>query len=74
MGFSGPTCETPAETRVSRTMGTNATSTSAVLEAIVAIRSGMEVLGIPCITSLAASMWNSLNRAEIAETVERVKR
>ena len=73
MGFSGPTYETPAEIRMSRTMGADAVGMSTVSEVIVAVHSGMKVLGISCITNLAAGMQSSLNHAEVVETTERVK-
>lgn len=73
MGFSGPTYETPAEIRMSRTMGADAVGMSTVSEVIVAVHSGMKVLGISCITNLAAGMQSSLNHVEVVETTERVK-
>lgn len=73
MGFSGPTYETPAEIRMSRTMGADAVGMSTVSEVIVAVHSDMKVLGISCITNLAAGMQSSLNHAEVVETTERVK-
>lgn len=73
MGFSGPTYETPAEIRMSRVMGADAVGMSTVSEVIVAAHSGLKVLGISCITNLAAGMQSSLNHAEVVETTERVK-
>ncbi|EPH99922.1 purine nucleoside phosphorylase I, inosine and guanosine-specific [Enterococcus faecalis 13-SD-W-01] len=73
MGFSGPTYETPAEIRMSRTMGADAIGMSTVPEVIVAAHSGLKVLGISCITNLAAGMQSSLNHEEVVETTERVK-
>lgn len=73
MGFSGPTYETPAEVRMARILGADAVGMSTVPEVIVAVHSGMKVLGISCITNLAAGMQSSLNHAEVVETTERVK-
>ncbi|EOT38897.1 purine-nucleoside phosphorylase [Enterococcus dispar] len=73
MGFSGPTYETPAEIRFARTIGADAVGMSTVPEVIVASHSGLKVLGISCITNLAAGMQKNLNHAEVVETTERVK-
>lgn len=73
MGFSGPTYETPAEIRFARTIGADAVGMSTVPEVIVAAHSGLKVLGISCITNLAAGMQKNLNHAEVVETTERVK-
>lgn len=73
MGYSGPTYETPAEIRMSRTMGADAVGMSTVPEVIVAAHSGLKVLGISCITNLAAGMQANLNREEVVETTQRVK-
>ncbi|HAB95789.1 purine-nucleoside phosphorylase [Enterococcus sp.] len=73
MGFSGPTYETPAEIRFVRTIGADAVGMSTVPEVIVAVHSGLKVLGVSCITNLAAGMQASLNHEEVVETTERVK-
>ena len=73
MGYSGPTYETPAEIRMSRTMGADAVGMSTVPEVIVAAHSGLKVLGISCITNLAAGMQANLNHEEVVETTQRVK-
>ncbi|WP_159722381.1 purine-nucleoside phosphorylase [Enterococcus sp. CSURQ0835] len=73
MGFTGPTYETPAEIRMARTLGADAVGMSTVPEVIVAVHSGLNVLGISCITNLAAGMQANLNHAEVVETTERVK-
>lgn len=73
MGFSGPTYETPAEIRMARTMGADAVGMSTVPEVIVAAHSGLKVLGVSCITNLAAGMQANLNHEEVVETTQRVK-
>ncbi|EMF0499553.1 TPA: purine-nucleoside phosphorylase [Enterococcus hirae] len=73
MGYSGPTYETPAEIRMSRAMGADAVGMSTVPEVIVAAHSGLKVLGISCITNLAAGMQANLNHEEVVETTQRVK-
>lgn len=73
MAFTGPTYETPAEIRMARTIGADAVGMSTVPEVIVANHTGLRVLGISCITNLAAGMQANLNHAEVVETTNRVK-
>ncbi len=73
MGFTGPTYETPAEIRLARTIGADTVGMSTVPEVIVAVHSGLRVLGISCITNLAAGMQHELNHEEVVETTQRVK-
>ncbi len=73
LAFSGPTYETPAEIRMARLLGADAVGMSTVPEVIAANHAGMKVLGISCITNLAAGMQQSLDHGEVVETTQRVK-
>ncbi|WFD09012.1 purine-nucleoside phosphorylase [Tepidibacter hydrothermalis] len=72
--FTGPTYETPAEIRMVQTMGGDAVGMSTVPEVIVARHSSLKVLGISCITNMAAGILDQpLNHEEVIETTQRVK-
>lgn len=51
-GLSGPSLETPAETRFLKTIGADAVGFSTVMEAIAGVHAGMKVLGLATITNI----------------------
>jgi len=72
--LAGPSYETPAEIHMLRAFGADAVGMSTVPEAIVARHMGMKVLGISCITNMAAGISESpINHEEVMETGQRVR-
>ncbi len=74
MNFPGPQYETPAEVRMAQILGASAVGMSTVPEAIAAAHAGQEVLGISCITNLAAGLnTQALNHEEVLEIAALVR-
>ncbi|MED4400796.1 purine-nucleoside phosphorylase [Metabacillus fastidiosus] len=71
---TGPTYETPAEIRALRILGGDAVGMSSVPEVIVARHSNIKVLGISCISNMAAGILDQpLSHDEVIETTEKVR-
>ena len=67
--YSGPNYETPAEIRMFRILGADAVGMSTVPEALVAGQQGLQVVGISCITNMAAGVLpQKLSHSEVMET------
>ena len=69
----GPSYETPAEIRFLKTIGADLVGMSTVCETIAANHLGMEVLGIACVTNLAAGLGEGkLVHSEVLEITRKV--
>jgi purine-nucleoside phosphorylase len=74
LALTGPSYETPAEIRMLRTLGADAVGMSTVPEVIAARHMGIRVLGISCLTNMAAGVLpQKLDHREVLEVGERVK-
>ena len=74
IAFSGPSYETPAEIRMCRTLGADAVGMSTVPEVIAARHMGIRVLGISCITNMAAGVLpQPLNHEEVLEVARKAR-
>lgn len=74
IAVTGPSFETPAEIRAFRALGATMVGMSTVPETIVARHMGLEVLGISCITNLAAGMsLKPLSHEEVFDAGKQVE-
>ena len=70
----GPSYETPAEIRFYRSIGADAIGMSTVPEAIAARHMGLEVLGISCISNMAAGILPApIVHDEVIATMQRIR-
>jgi purine-nucleoside phosphorylase len=73
-GLLGPSYETPAEIRYLRTIGADLAGMSTIAEVIAARHMGIKVLGISCVTNMAAGILEQpLDHQEVLDTAERVQ-
>ena len=74
LATTGPSYETPAEIRMMRMMGADAVGMSTVPEVITARHAGLNILGISCITNMAAGVLNQpLSHQEVFENANKAQ-
>jgi purine-nucleoside phosphorylase len=70
-GLLGPTYETPAEIQMVRSIGGDLVGMSTVPEAIAANHMGLNILGIACVTNMAAGISDEkLDHADVKEVAQ----
>lgn len=70
---TGPNYETPAEIRMYRTLGADLVGMSTACEAMAARHAGMKIVGVSCVTNMAAGMsTGELNHKEVQETANKI--
>ncbi|HOC06341.1 MAG: purine-nucleoside phosphorylase [Bacillota bacterium] len=74
LSVTGPCFETPAEIQSFRRLGADAVGMSTVPEVITAVHAGMKVLGISCITNMAAGLGaEKLDHQEVIDVTKKVQ-
>jgi len=72
VGVAGPSMETPAETRFLRMIGADAVGMSTIPEVIVAVHSGMRILGLSAISNV--NLPDCMKPAPIEEVIANANR
>ena len=74
LALTGPSYETPAEIRMARTIGADAVGMSTAPEVVAARHMGLRVVGLSCLTNMAAGVSDQkLDHREVLEVGEKVK-
>jgi purine-nucleoside phosphorylase len=74
IAMTGPSYETPAEIRMARTLGADAVGMSTAPDVVAARHMGVRVLGLSCLTNMAAGVLKKkLDHKEVLEVGEKVK-
>lgn len=70
---TGPNYETPAEIRMYQRLGADLVGMSTACEAMAARHAGMKIVGVSCVTNMAAGMGaGELNHKEVQETANKI--
>ena len=69
----GPNYETPAEIKMYKLLGADAVGMSTACEAMAAKHAGMKILGISCITNMAAGLGEkTLSHTDVQQTADKI--